>query len=191
MDVLVSSIGLVFVLLPMLVIAILVRVTSRGPIFFRQTRVGQNMKLFEILKFRTMVVDAEKLGLQLTAGKDPRVTTIGRLLRKTKLDELPQLFNVLRGDMSLVGPRPEVPKYVEMFKPQFERILVMRPGITDLASIKYRDESAILAQASDPEQAYVDSVLPDKLRLAEEYVERSSLGLDLWVLGRTLFRLIR
>jgi lipopolysaccharide/colanic/teichoic acid biosynthesis glycosyltransferase len=189
-DILASMIGLLIVAVPMLMIAVVVRLSSPGPIFFRQTRVGQNLKTFDILKFRTMVVDAEKLGLQITAGKDPRVTTIGRILRKTKLDELPQLLNVLKGDMSLVGPRPEVPKYVEMFKEQFERILVIRPGITDLASIKYRDESAILAEADDPEAAYIEQVLPDKLRLAEEYVGRSSLRLDLWVIGKTLLRLL-
>ena len=173
----------------LIVIAIVIRLTSPGPIFFRQTRVGRQLRPFEILKFRTMVVDAEKLGLQLTAGEDPRITSIGRFLRKTKLDELPQLFNVLSGEMSLVGPRPEVPKYVELFREDFADILVVRPGITDLASIKYRDESAVLRDAEDPESAYVNEILPDKLRLAREYVDRSSLAFDFWVIAKTLMRI--
>lgn len=189
-DLLISLVGLL-VSLPLLVlIAIAIRVSSPGPVLFRQSRVGREMKLFEILKFRTMVDDADQLGLSITAGKDPRITGIGQILRKTKLDELPQLVNVLQGEMSLVGPRPEVPMYVEMFKEEFARILVVRPGITDLASIKYRDESEILEKSDDPEQAYIHDVLPDKLRLAQEYVNQSSLRLDFWVLGKTLLRIL-
>lgn len=188
-DLLLSLLGLL-VLLPWLaLIALAIRLTSPGPVLFRQSRVGRDLKRFDILKFRTMVVDAEWLGLPLTAGKDPRITTIGQVLRKTKLDELPQLINVLKGDMSLVGPRPEVPKYVEMFKEEFARVLVVRPGITDLASIRYRDESEILEKSDDPEQTYIDELLPDKLRLADEYVRRSSLRLDFWVIGRTILRI--
>ncbi len=131
------------------------------------------------------------MGPAVTAGRDPRITRIGHLLRATKLDELPQLWNILRGDMSLVGPRPEVPKYVEMFLEDFKQILTVRPGITDLASIKYRDESALLSQASDPERQYIEQVLPDKIALAKEYIERSSLRLDLALILKTLGRLIR
>lgn len=190
-DVLVSALG-IFILSPLMIpIAIGIRVSSPGPILFRQVRVGRHLMPFEILKFRTMVVNAEKLGLQLTAGEDPRITWIGRFLRKAKFDELPQLFNVLKGEMSLVGPRPEVPKYVEMFRDQFARVLTVRPGITDLASIKYRDESEILRDAEDPEQAYINEVLPDKLKLAEEYATRSSILLDVWVLWKTLLRVLK
>ncbi|MFK8110702.1 MAG: sugar transferase [Rubripirellula sp.] len=190
MDLLVSSLGIVILSPFLIMIAIAVRVTSPGPVLFRQTRVGRNLEAFQILKYRTMVVDAEKLGLQITAGADPRITWVGRILRKSKLDELPQLFNVLKGEMSLVGPRPEVPKYVEMFRDEFQRILVVRPGVTDLASIKYRDESEILSEAEDPEQAYIDQVLPDKLKLSEEYALHSSIALDFWILWKTFLRIL-
>jgi lipopolysaccharide/colanic/teichoic acid biosynthesis glycosyltransferase len=190
-DILASLTGL-FVLSPLfLAIAAAIRLTSAGPVLFRQTRMGRGLRPFEILKFRTMVVDAPLLGPPLTAGDDPRITAIGKLLWKTKLDELPQLLNVLKGDMSLVGPRPEVPKYVELFPEAFEQVLTIRPGLTDLASIKYRDESALLANASDPEHEYRTRVLPDKLELAQEYVRRSSLGLDVWLIFKTIARLFR
>jgi len=188
-DLLFSLCGLL-VLSPLLaLIVIAIRISSPGPVLFRQRRMGRDLKPFEILKFRTMVVDAEQLGLSLTTGKDSRITGVGQILRKTKLDELPQLVNVLRGEMSLVGPRPEVPKYVELFKEEFARILVIRPGITDLASIRYRNESEILEKSDNPEQTYIDDLLPDKLRLAQEYVVRSSLPFDLWVIGRTILRI--
>ena len=188
-DIIASGLGLMVLSPFMLLVAVAVKLSSSGPILFRQTRVGKDFRPFEILKFRTMVVDAEKLGLQITAGRDPRITTIGRILRKTKMDELPQLINVFCGDMSLVGPRPEVPKYVDLFRSRFENALSVRPGITDLASIKYRDESEVLAEAEDPETAYVEIVLPDKLQIADEYILRRSVGLDLWILSRTFLRL--
>ena len=143
-----------------------------------------------VLKFRSMVQDAARKGGLITFGEDPRITRFGRLLRKTKLDELPQLFNVLRGDMSLVGPRPEVRKYVEMFADDYAEILRVRPGITDLASIKYRDEASILGQAADPEKEYVRRVLPEKIRLAHEYLRRQSLRLDLAIIAGTLLSLV-
>jgi lipopolysaccharide/colanic/teichoic acid biosynthesis glycosyltransferase len=189
-DVIVAALALLVLSPLMLAISLAIRWTSPGPVLFRQTRMGRGLKPFEILKFRTMVVDADKLGLPLTAGGDPRITPLGRLLRKSKLDELPQLINVIKGDMSIVGPRPEVPKYVELFRQEFEQILTLRPGLTDLASIKYRDESALLAAAADPEHEYQTRVLPDKLELAKEYVERSSLWLDLWLILRTIARLL-
>ncbi|MCG2683888.1 MAG: sugar transferase [Planctomycetales bacterium] len=138
-----------------------------------------------------MVADAPNRGGQITYGADPRITTVGRLIRKTKIDELPQLLNVLRGEMSLVGPRPEVRKYVDMFAEDYEEILRVRPGITDLASVKYRDEAAILGAAADPEQEYVERVLPEKIRLAREYVRRQSLLLDLGIIFGTLFHIAR
>ncbi len=172
-----------------LLVALLIKLTSPGPVFFRQERVGRGFRRFEILKFRTMVPDAHKLGGQLTAGEDPRITAVGRFLRKTKLDEIPQLMNVVRGDMSFVGPRPEVPRFVEAFRDDFAELLTVRPGITDLASIKYRDESEILGQSVDPEATYLGEILPEKIALAREYLARSSLWFDLHLIFKTLLRL--
>lgn len=187
-----ASVAGIVVLSPLLVlIAIAIRFDSTGEVLFRQTRVGRGMRPFEILKFRTMVVNASALGPPLTTGNDPRITNFGRYLRATKLDELPQLFNVLKGDMSLVGPRPEVPRYVQWYPSAFAEILVIRPGLTDLASIKYCDEATLLASVSDPEQEYRTRVLPEKLELAKEYLQRSSFCFDLWVIGKTVARLIR
>ena len=190
-DILVSGLGLILLSPLLLVVAVLVRATSTGPIFFLQTRVGRDFRPFEIFKFRTMVADAPARGGQLTAGADPRITGIGRVLRKTKIDELPQLWNVFKGDMSLVGPRPEVPKYVEMFRDDYRTILSVRPGITDPASLKYRDESSVLAQANDPEAAYIEQILPEKIALAKAYIERSSLSYDLSLIWQTLLRIFR
>jgi lipopolysaccharide/colanic/teichoic acid biosynthesis glycosyltransferase len=190
-DVVASAVGLLLLAPLLALIALAIKATSRGPVFFRQERVGRNFQLFRIYKFRTMVVDAPRLGGQITAGHDPRITSIGHLLRQTKLDELPQLINVLKGEMSLVGPRPEVPKYVEMFRQQFVEVLSVRPGITDLASVKYRDESAILGAAPDPETAYVERVLPDKLALATEYVRQASFWFDVRLILATLWKIVR
>lgn len=185
-DVLISATGL-FLLSPVLLAAaLLVRVTSPGPALFKQVRVGRNFVPFQILKFRTMVTDAPQQGPAITVGEDSRITTVGSFLRKTKLDELPQLINVLKGEMSLVGPRPEVPKYVEMFREPYVRVLTVRPGITDLASLQFRHESELLAEATDPEAEYCRNVLPEKLRLANEYIDRASLVFDLKVILRTI-----
>lgn len=181
-----STAGIVLLSPLLLVAAVLVRLSSPGPVLFRQERIGRGFRPFTIYKFRTMVVDAPKLGAAITCGDDPRITTVGRFLRKTKIDELPQLFNVLRGDMSLVGPRPEVPRYVEMFRDDFAEILAVRPGITDLASITYRNESDILGRARDPQAEYVERILPDKIRLAKEYRHRSSVLFDLHLIVRTI-----
>jgi lipopolysaccharide/colanic/teichoic acid biosynthesis glycosyltransferase len=176
----------VLVLSPILLAtAALVVLDSRGPVFFRQTRVGRGFRPFRIIKFRTMMMDAERGG-PLSVGADPRITRVGRSLRRLKLDELPQLFNVIAGDMSLVGPRPEVPEYVERFRGDYADILTVRPGMTDLASLKYRDESALLAAAPDPAAEYVRVILPDKIRLGREYVRRSSVVFDLSLILRTL-----
>lgn len=188
-DVLVSLVALV-VLAPLLaVLAILVRLDSPGPVLFRQQRVGRHFRPFAIVKLRTMVPDAAGRGAAITAGGDSRVTRVGRVLRAAKLDELPQFWNVLKGDMSIVGPRPEVPRYVEQFRTDFEEILRVRPGITDLASVVYRHEEDVLARAADPEAAYVAEVLPAKLELARDYVRRRSLRLDLAIIGRTVLAL--
>jgi len=184
MDVVVATGGLIASAPLMILCGLAVKFTSAGPILFRQMRVGQNGRQFQLLKFRSMRV--QNRGPFVTSAGDPRVTRIGRLLRRSKLDELPQLFNVLKGDMSLVGPRPEVPRYVGMFADQYERILRIRPGITDLASIQFRHEEAILAKAQDSERAYVEVVLPEKLRLNEAYLVEMSLWGDLLILFRTI-----
>jgi lipopolysaccharide/colanic/teichoic acid biosynthesis glycosyltransferase len=171
---------------PLLVlIALLVKLTSRGPVLFLQQRAGRCFRPFFIYKFRTMVHDAPHKGGQITVGNDPRITPVGKILRTTKLDELPQLFNVLLGDMSLVGPRPEVWKYVELYRADYETILQVRPGVTDLASLEYRDEAALLARASNPEEEYRLRVLPRKIQLAKEYIRRASFWLDLSIMVRT------
>jgi lipopolysaccharide/colanic/teichoic acid biosynthesis glycosyltransferase len=185
LDLALAGLGVVVLSPILLAAAALVVVDSRGPVFFRQTRVGRDFRRFRIIKFRTMVVDAERGG-SLSVGADPRVTRAGRYLRRCKLDELPQLFNVIAGDMSLVGPRPEVPEYVERFRADYADILAVRPGMTDLASLKYRDESALLAAAPDPAAEYVRVILPDKIRLGREYVRRSSVLFDLSLILRTL-----
>jgi lipopolysaccharide/colanic/teichoic acid biosynthesis glycosyltransferase len=186
-DVVVALGGLALFGLPMLVVAAWVRLDSPGPVFFRQERVGRHGKAFRIHKFRTMSVDAERRGPQLTVGADARVTRAGRLLRANRLDELPQLLDVLAGDMSLVGPRPDVPRYVDLWPPALrERVLAVRPGITDPASLKFRNEATLLANAADPEREYVDVILPRKLALAADYADRASLWTDLAVLGRSV-----
>lgn len=188
---LVAAGGGLIVLSPLFaVVALAVKLDSRGPVFFRQQRVGLNFRPFDMYKFRTMVVDAPKLGGQLTVTGDPRVTKTGRWLRKLKIDELPQLINVVIGDMSLVGPRPEVARYVDQMHDAYREVLSVRPGITDLASVKYRDESEILAKAEDPEQAYVEQILPDKLAISRQYIREASLWLDLKIILQTLLRIV-
>ncbi|HEX2225762.1 MAG TPA: sugar transferase [Candidatus Binatia bacterium] len=188
-DIIGSIVGLLFLFPVLILAALLVKLDSRGPVFFRQERIGKNFKPFQIYKFRTMVQDAGRAGRPITVGEDPRITRVGRFLRKTKIDELPQLMNVLKGDMSLVGPRPEVPEYVKLFQSDYAEILNIRPGITDLASLKYRDEAAVLRDSDNPEQEYLTRILPDKLRLAKEYVQRSSLFFDLGLILQTLRKL--
>jgi lipopolysaccharide/colanic/teichoic acid biosynthesis glycosyltransferase len=189
LDLAASGLGLLLASPILLVATIAVRLDSSGPIIFRQTRVGRNFRPFSIYKFRTMTVDAPERGGQITAGADPRITPSGRWLRKSKLDELPQLFNVFLGDMSMVGPRPEVPKYVEMFHDKYAAVLVVRPGLTDPASVKYRYEAELLAASADPEQEYVQRILPDKIALSRDYIERATLWGDLAILIRTLLRI--
>ena len=185
-DFAVSLVGIVLLSPVLVAIAIAVKCSSRGPVLFLQERVGRSFRRFKIYKYRTMVVDAPKLGLQITAGEDPRITGVGRFLRKWKLDELPQLFNVLTGDMSLVGPRPEVPRYVDMFREEYACVLSVRPGITDPASLKYRDEASILAKSTDPEQTYLHEILPEKIMLAKEYVAQASLRGDIVLIWKTI-----
>lgn len=178
-DLFFSAIGLILLLPLFLIVAIWIKFDSSGPVFFRQMRVGQFGRFFNIYKFRTMYSDAESQGRQITVGDDPRITRAGRFLRRYKLDELPQLINVVKGEMSLVGPRPEVPRYVELYPEQLrEKVLSVPPGITDFASIEYKDENAILGKAEDPDRAYVEQVMPMKLKYYERYVAERSLWVD-------------
>lgn len=171
----------------LLVLAIIIKCSSRGPIIFRQKRVGRYLKPFYIWKFRTMQVDAEKLGGQITVGsRDPRITKIGWILRKYRLDELPQLFNILAGQMSFVGARPEVPKYVEQYSGTMAATLLIRPGVTGYASIRFKDENELLGEEDDPERAYVEKILPIKMGLDLNYVEELSVITDIKTMLETV-----
>ena len=185
-DILISVAGL-FALLPFfLLVAVWIKVDSRGPVWYRGLRIGRGGMPFRIFKFRTMVVNADKLGGPSTSDDDPRITRVGRFLRKYKLDELPQLVNVLKGEMSFVGPRPEVQMYVDLYSEEEKVILSVRPGITDWASLWNPDEGAILAGSPDPEKTYREEIRPQKIRLQLEYVRRRSLGVDLQIMLKTL-----
>jgi len=186
-DLVVAGMGLLLLAPLLLVIALWIKLDSPGPVFFRQQRVGRFGAPFRIHKFRSMSGDAPLAGPQLTVGADPRITRAGAFLRRSKLDELPQLIDVLTGTMSLVGPRPEVPRYVAMYPAELRaKVLSVRPGITDPASIAYRDENTLLAGAADPERVYVEQVMPAKLRFAAQYVDRMSLWNDVRLIGATL-----
>jgi len=190
-DIVVAFLGLSLLLPLLLLVAFLIKLDTPGPIFFRQERIGKRFRPFFIYKFRTMGHDAPQKGGLITIGADPRITRMGRILRKTKIDELPQLLNILKGEMSFVGPRPEVSRYVEMFRRDYEEILNVLPGITDIASLKYRDEAEVLRHAENPEEEYVRHILPDKIRLAKDYLRQSSLCFDLSLIFKTLLALAR
>ncbi|MBN1072311.1 sugar transferase [Clostridium botulinum] len=185
-----STLGIIILSPIFILLSIMIKTGSDGPVFFKQIRVGEDGKDFEILKFRTMVVDAEKLGKQITVGNDNRITKIGSFLRKYKLDELPQLINVFKGDMSLVGPRPEVPRYVNMYNEEQRKVLEVKPGITDLASIRYKDENALLGKAEDPEEFYINTIMPDKLALNLEYINKSNVFFDIYIIVKTILKCI-
>lgn len=186
-DLLAAGAGLLALAPLFALLALLIKLDSPGPVFFRQWRVGRHGEPFRIFKFRTMTVQQQPGGPEVTVAGDARITRTGAVLRRWKLDELPQLIDVLRGTMSLVGPRPEVPRYVAHYPPAWrERLLSVRPGITDFASVRYRDENELLARAENPEREYIDVVLPAKLRYALHYVDNPSLASDLRVLGLTL-----
>ncbi|MBI5870573.1 MAG: sugar transferase [Actinobacteria bacterium] len=190
-DLVLSGLGLILLAPLFLVIAIWIKLDSPGPVFFRGRRVGRKGTDFRIIKFRSMSTDAPLTGPELTAGEDQRITKAGRLLRRSKLDELPQLINVFKGEMSLVGPRPEVRRYVDLFAEDYREILEMRPGITDLASLEYRAEAELLGKSDDPEAFYTVNVLPEKIRLAKEYRRHSSVWYDLLLISRTIAALAR
>lgn len=172
-------------------IALWIKTNSLGPVFFCQVRVGQYGNEFKVFKFRTMIPEAEKLGLKITVGGDPRITSSGLFLRKYKLDELPQLFNVLFGQMSLVGPRPEVPEYVDFYPSAVrEKVLSIKPGITDLASLQYKDENDLLKDAENPLEVYIKEIMPRKLDYYVQYVDKRTLWLDFTIIIRTIASII-
>jgi lipopolysaccharide/colanic/teichoic acid biosynthesis glycosyltransferase len=193
-DMLAAGVGLLLLAPLLLLLALWVRLDSPGPVLFRQQRIGRHGVPFDILKFRTMAdrPQGSQEDRQLTVGRDPRITRAGRFLRSSKLDELPQLINVLQGTMSLVGPRPEVPRYVDCYPPAARSaVLSVAPGITDLASILYKEESEILGRAADPERTYVETILPVKLAYYQRYVRERSFWLDLRIIFRTLAAVLR
>ena len=191
-DFIASFFGLILLAPIFVLIALWIKIDSRGPIFFRQERVGLQDSLFRIHKFRTMILDAEKKGKQITVGADSRITTVGVFLRKYKLDELPQLIDVLVGDMSLVGPRPEVPKYIDCYSDDEKHdVLSVKPGITDNASIEFRDENELLASSDDPEATYINEVLPKKIALYRKYVRERSFFGDVAIIFKTIFLIVK
>ena len=189
-DIVASGLALLVLLPLMVVLALTVALGSPGGAFFRQTRVGRNGEPFQLLKFRSMRPGSEAKG-QITVGeRDPRITGVGHFLRRTKLDELPQLLNILKGDMSVVGPRPEVPRYVALYTAEQREVLRVRPGLTSLASIAYINENEVLGRSADPERTYVEEVMPAKLALDLRYVREQNLALDLRIIAGTLKRMI-
>lgn len=189
-DIVASGMGLVVLSPLFLFLAVWVKLDSKGPVFYSQSRVGHNNQDFKLLKFRSMRLDADKGSLITIGDRDPRITRSGYFIRKYKLDELPQLINVFCGQMSLVGPRPEVRKYVDMYTPQQMKVLSVRPGITSLASIRYRNENQILAASDDPLRTYMEKVMPDKLKIDLEYVEKASLWTDIKLIFSTIREII-
>lgn len=189
-DIFFSLIGLIILSIPFLIISVIISIDSKGGVFYKQVRVGKNGIDFNLLKFRSMAIDSDKAGLLTVGGRDNRITKIGYTLRKYKIDELPQLINVLFGDMSLVGPRPEVRKYVELYNSDQKRVLSVKPGITDYASIEYRNENELLGKAENPEELYINEIMPAKLKLNLKYIEEQGLGTDFKIIFRTIVKII-
>ena len=189
-DITLSLFGLIILLPFMLIIAILIKIDSKGPVFFKQIRVTKNGKEFKIFKYRTMKVGSDKYS-QITVGKDGRITKLGSFLRKYKLDEIPQLINVLIGDMSLVGPRPEVPKYVALYTDEQKEILKVRAGITDYASIEFSDENDLLASEEEPEKAYIEKIMPKKIELNKKYLSKISILTDIKIILLTIKKILK
>jgi lipopolysaccharide/colanic/teichoic acid biosynthesis glycosyltransferase len=190
-DGLFSSIGLIFISPIFILLSILIALDSQGGIFYKQVRIGKNMRPFKLLKFRTMYANSDRNGLLTVGNKDNRITRIGYYLRKYKLDELPQLINVLIGDMSFVGPRPEVEKYVKLYNNEQQKVLSVKPGITDWASIRYVNESELLAQSCEPEKTYINEIMPAKLAINLEYVKQNNLLIDIKIILHTFKAILR
>lgn len=185
-DIVVSFILLILLIIPIIIIAFAVKLTSEGPVFYRQERVTTYGKIFKILKFRTMVQNADKIGTLVTTDSDSRVTNIGRFLRKYRLDELPQVFNVLSGSMSIVGTRPEVPKYVNEYKPEYYATLLIPAGITSLASIMYKDEEKLLSSSKDADYVYINEILPEKMKYNLQYTKNFGFFSDIKLMFKTV-----
>jgi len=178
---------LVIIASPFLIIfSVLIKLTSKGPILFKQERVGKDLKTFKIFKFRTMVKDADKKGIQLTTGNDQRITAFGKFLRAINMDEMPQLFNVSKGDMSIIGTRPEVQRYVDVYTDEMYATLLLSPGMLSLASVKYKNENDMLVGAKDPQQVYIQQILPDKMKYNLEYIEKLSVKEDFKLIGKSI-----
>ena len=190
-DFILSLVGLVVLAPIFIVLAIWIKTDSKGPVFYKQVRVGQNGIDFGLFKFRSMVVDADKKGLITVGGRDPRITRSGYFIRKYKLDELPQLINVLLGDMSLVGPRPEVRKYVELYTDEQQKVLSVKPGITDYASIEYMDENEILGKSNDPEKTYIEEIMPEKIKYNMKYIQNKNLFEYFKIILLTVLKIVR
>lgn len=186
-----SFIGLIILIPFFIIIAILIKLNSNGPVFYKQQRVGLNNTNFGLYKFRSMYINADKKGLLTVGGRDSRITSMGYFLRKYKIDELPQLINVLLGEMSLVGPRPEVRKYVDYYNAEQMRVLSVKPGITDNASIAFIDENVLLAQAADPEKYYIETLIPQKTAIYLEYVDTRNFWKDIQIIFKTIFNVFR
>lgn len=187
-DIFFSGIALLLFIPAAIVIAVFIKINSAGPVIFRQKRVGKGGKDFRLLKFRTMVLNADSKGLITIGTKDPRITRVGAYLRRSKWDEIPQLWNVLVGEMSLVGPRPEVRKYVDLYTEEQKIVLSVRPGITDYASIKFSDENELLSKSTDPERYYIEHILPEKIRLNMYFIEKPSFGKYLDIIWQTILK---
>jgi len=185
-DIIATVLGSILLLPIIIPIAIWIKLSSKDPLFYVQKRVGKNFKEFDLYKFRSMIVDADQVGPSVTSGDDPRITKIGKIIRRTKIDELPQLLNVLKGDMSLVGPRPEVMKFVKEKKEAYKKVLSVKPGITDNAAIELRDEETIMEQYENKEKAYIDIVLPEKIKLYNDYIDNISFFNDIKLILKTL-----
>ncbi len=185
-----SIIGILLLLPLLIMVGIAIKLTSKGPILYQQKRYGKNFIPFQLLKFRSMIINADQKGLLITTQNDHRITSIGKLLRMTKFDELPQLINVIKGDMALVGPRPEVKKYIDLFKTDYKKILTVRPGITDNAAIAFINEEMILASKTDPETEYIKTILPKKIKHYHEYIQIISLKTDITIIIKTLLKMI-
>lgn len=190
LDFIFSLLGIIFLMPFFILVSLLIKLNSSGPLIYKQSRVGIHNIDFYVFKFRTMYVNSDKLGLLTVGGRDSRITSVGYYLRKFKLDELPQLFNVLIGDMSIVGPRPEVRKYVELYTEQQKKVLKIRPGITDWASIKYKDENTILEKSIDPETDYINIILPDKIKYNLIFIEKNNVIEYLKIIFATIWKII-
>ena len=190
-DFILSLVGLVVLAPIFIVLAIWIKIDSKGPVFYKQVRVGRNGIDFGLFKFRSMVVDADKKGLITVGGRDPRITRSGYFIRKYKLDELPQLINVLVGDMSLVGPRPEVRKYVDLYTDEQQKVLSVKPGITDYASIEYMDENEILGKSRDPEKTYIEEIMPEKIKYNMKYIQNKNVSEYFNIIFLTLLKIVR